>query len=140
MTQISLKRDSTHAQRLQLGCKLCGRILIRTPIHLPIIGMPIGEGEVHALRGQCLTNGCADANAAAVDVLAPCALGGVLNEDTVPQLRCRMIAGAANNQLATEADGERLAERGILWVPDFVTNAGECAPSSTNCAHPVCIA
>jgi glutamate dehydrogenase/leucine dehydrogenase len=48
----------------------------------------------------------------------------VLNEETVPQLRCRVIAGAANNQLATEADGERLAERGILWVPDFVTNAG----------------
>jgi leucine dehydrogenase len=59
-----------------------------------------------------------------VDVLAPCALGGVLNEATVPQLRCRVIAGAANNQLASEADGERLAERGILWVPDFVANAG----------------
>jgi leucine dehydrogenase len=59
-----------------------------------------------------------------VDVLAPCALGGVLNEQTVPQLRCRVITGAANNQLATEADGERLAERGILWVPDFVANAG----------------
>jgi leucine dehydrogenase len=59
-----------------------------------------------------------------VDVLAPCALGGVLNEDTVPRLRCRVVTGAANNQLAGEADGERLAERGILWVPDFVTNAG----------------
>jgi leucine dehydrogenase len=59
-----------------------------------------------------------------VDVLAPCALGGVLNGDTVPQLRCRVIAGAANNQLATEAVGELLAARGILWVPDFVANAG----------------
>jgi leucine dehydrogenase len=59
-----------------------------------------------------------------VDVLAPCALGGVLNQDTVPRLRCRVITGAANNQLASEADGERLAERGILWVPDFVANAG----------------
>jgi leucine dehydrogenase len=59
-----------------------------------------------------------------VDVLAPCALGGVLNEDTVPLLRCRAIAGAANNQLAAEPVGELLAERGILWVPDFVANAG----------------
>jgi leucine dehydrogenase len=59
-----------------------------------------------------------------VDVLAPCALGGVLDDDTVPQLRCRVIAGAANNQLATESVGELLAARGILWVPDFVANAG----------------
>jgi leucine dehydrogenase len=59
-----------------------------------------------------------------VDVLAPCALGGMLNEETVPQLRCRVIAGAANNQLAAESVGELLAARDILWVPDFVANAG----------------
>jgi leucine dehydrogenase len=59
-----------------------------------------------------------------VDVLAPCALGGVLSDETVPQLRCRVIAGAANNQLATESVGELLSARGILWVPDFVANAG----------------
>jgi leucine dehydrogenase len=61
---------------------------------------------------------------AEVDVLAPCALGGVLNDRTVPQLRCRAIAGAANNQLADDTVGELLAARGILWVPDFVANAG----------------
>jgi leucine dehydrogenase len=59
-----------------------------------------------------------------VDVLAPCALGGVLNPDTVPRLRCRAIAGAANNQLADDSVGKLLAARGILWVPDFVANAG----------------
>jgi leucine dehydrogenase len=59
-----------------------------------------------------------------VDVLAPCALGGVLDDETVPQLRCRAIAGAANNQLAADHVGELLAARGILWVPDFVANAG----------------
>jgi leucine dehydrogenase len=58
------------------------------------------------------------------DVLAPCALGGVLNEDTVPQLRCRVIAGAANNQLAHDAIAELLQARGILWAPDFIVNAG----------------
>jgi leucine dehydrogenase len=59
-----------------------------------------------------------------VEILAPCALGGVLNDDTVPRLRCRAIAGAANNQLAADHVGELLAARGILWVPDFVANAG----------------
>jgi leucine dehydrogenase len=59
-----------------------------------------------------------------VDVLAPCALGGVLDDDTVPRLRCRVIAGAANNQLAADAIAVQLADREIVWVPDFVANAG----------------
>ncbi len=59
-----------------------------------------------------------------VDVLAPCALGGVLNDESVPELRCRAIAGAANNQLGAESVAEQLTERGILWAPDFVANAG----------------
>ena len=58
------------------------------------------------------------------DVLAPCAVGGVLNEHSVGRLRCRIVAGAANNQLATAADGERLREAGILYAPDYVINAG----------------
>ena len=59
-----------------------------------------------------------------VDVLAPCALGGVLDDDTVPELHCRVIAGAANNQLAADAIAVQLADRGIVWAPDFVANAG----------------
>jgi leucine dehydrogenase len=59
-----------------------------------------------------------------VDVLAPCALGGVLDDDTVPELKCRVIAGAANNQLATDAIAVQLGDRGIVWAPDFVANAG----------------
>ncbi|HKG40392.1 MAG TPA: Glu/Leu/Phe/Val dehydrogenase dimerization domain-containing protein [Conexibacter sp.] len=59
-----------------------------------------------------------------VDVLSPCALGAVFDADTVPRLRCRAIAGAANNQLATEHAAELLAARDILWAPDFVVNAG----------------
>jgi leucine dehydrogenase len=61
---------------------------------------------------------------AAVDVLAPCALGGLLDDSTVASLRCRAIAGAANNQLAEDRIAARLAQRGILWAPDFVANAG----------------
>jgi leucine dehydrogenase len=59
-----------------------------------------------------------------VDLLAPCALGGVLDHASVPELRCRAIAGAANNQLASDEIADLLAERGILWAPDFVCNAG----------------
>lgn len=57
------------------------------------------------------------------DILAPCSLGGVLNEEVIPRLRCRAVVGSANNQLATGADDERLADVGILYVPDFVANA-----------------
>jgi leucine dehydrogenase len=66
----------------------------------------------------------ASALRADVDVLAPCALGGVLDAASVPELRCRAIAGAANNQLAHDGIAALLAERGILWVPDFVANGG----------------
>ena len=59
-----------------------------------------------------------------VDVLAPCALGNVLTSQTIPKIKARIIAGAANNQLSTEADGARLADRDILYAPDYVINAG----------------
>ena len=58
------------------------------------------------------------------DVLSPCALGAILTEATIPQLRVPIVAGGANNQLATDADGQRLHERGILYAPDYVINAG----------------
>jgi LysM repeat protein len=57
------------------------------------------------------------------DVFSPNAVGGVLNEHTIARLRCRIVAGGANNQLATEADGRRLLERGILYAPDYVINS-----------------
>ena len=58
------------------------------------------------------------------DLLAPCAIGGVLNAETIPELKVGAVAGGANNQLATNADGARLHARGILYAPDFVVNAG----------------
>lgn len=59
-----------------------------------------------------------------VDIFAPCALGAVLSRDSIPLLRAEIVAGSANNQLATPADAQRLADRGILYAPDFVVNAG----------------
>ena len=65
-----------------------------------------------------------DAIGTECDVYAPCALGATLSEESIPRLRCRIVAGAANNQLATHEDGERLRAAGILYAPDFVINAG----------------
>ena len=58
------------------------------------------------------------------DVYAPCALGATVNAETIPRLRCRIVAGAANNQLAEPEDGERLRAAGILYAPDYVINGG----------------
>ncbi|MGF1468364.1 MAG: Leu/Phe/Val dehydrogenase [Sandaracinaceae bacterium] len=58
------------------------------------------------------------------DVFSPCALGSALNDDTIPRLRCRIVAGAANNQLAEPRHGDDLMQRGILYAPDYAINAG----------------
>lgn len=60
----------------------------------------------------------------ACDIFAPCALGAVINDKTLPQLKCDIIAGAANNQLAEAHHGAALKERGILYAPDYAINAG----------------
>ena len=58
------------------------------------------------------------------DVFAPCALGAVLNDATIPSLKCAIVAGASNNQLAEDHHGQMLRERGILYAPDYAINAG----------------
>lgn len=58
------------------------------------------------------------------DILSPCALGGILNDITIPKLRCKGIAGATNNQLLHDSHADKLRARGILYAPDFVINAG----------------
>lgn len=58
------------------------------------------------------------------DVFAPCAIGGILNERSIGQLHCRIVAGSANNQLERDEDAAKLHRRGILYAPDFVINAG----------------
>lgn len=60
----------------------------------------------------------------ACDIFAPCAMGGIINDDTLPLLRTQVIAGAANNQLKEERHGDMLHERGILYAPDYVVNSG----------------
>ena len=66
----------------------------------------------------------ADVYRTTCDVYAPCAIGATLNETTIGELGCRIVAGSANNQLATDDDAGRLHERNILYVPDYIINAG----------------
>jgi leucine dehydrogenase len=65
-----------------------------------------------------------DVIGAECDVFSPCATGRVLTEETIPHLRCRAVAGAANNQLGNAGDDDRLRDAGILFAPDYVINAG----------------
>jgi len=58
------------------------------------------------------------------DVFAPCALGAILNNRTIPQLKCKIVAGSANNQLETDSDGAALQAKGIVYAPDYAINAG----------------
>jgi len=61
---------------------------------------------------------------AAADIFAPCALGAIVNDKTIPQLKVQIVAGAANNQLLEERHGDMLEQKGILYAPDYVANAG----------------
>jgi leucine dehydrogenase len=80
--------------------------------------------EARAAATGCETVPPEHALETVVDVYSPCAVGGTLNADSIPRLSCRAIAGCANNQLAEPEDADRLRERGILYAPDYVVNAG----------------
>jgi leucine dehydrogenase len=64
------------------------------------------------------------AHAVPCEIFSPCALGGVIRDDTIPELKCRVVAGAANNQLERPEHADTLAALGILYAPDYVINAG----------------
>lgn len=70
------------------------------------------------------------------DIFAPCALGGVINAETIDRLHCGIVAGGANNQLATPEDGEELHRRGIIYAPDFLINAGGIINAAAEIGQP----
>lgn len=75
------------------------------------------------LTGACVVS-VAEITTIPCDVFVPCAMGGVLNEESIPKLRCKAVAGCANNQLLKDSDADLLQARDILYAPDFVINAG----------------
>jgi valine dehydrogenase (NAD+) len=82
------------------------------------------QDELSARGGKVDIAAPASVHTVECDVLAPCALGASLNAQTIPELQCAAVCGCANNQLATDEDGDRLAAAGVLYAPDYVVNAG----------------
>jgi leucine dehydrogenase len=123
-----LGRDSMHGLTVAIhGFGRVGRALGRA-LHAEGARLIVSDidhlahGEARRLQARWFSP--EDLFSAEADVLAPCALGGVLDAATVPRLRCKVIAGSANNQLADPSIADALAERGILYAPDFVVNGG----------------
>jgi leucine dehydrogenase len=82
----------------------------------------IAEALALRLGAECVS---ADAiTSVEADIFSPCALGAIFSEQSIPTLKVKAIAGGANNQLAKREDGQRLVDRGILYAPDYVVNAG----------------
>ena len=90
-----------------------------------VIAADVDQRRLDSLRDQGIQTVASDAALTTeCDVLSPCAVGAILNARSIAGLRCRAIAGGANNQLETPEDADRLRERGIAYAPDFVINAG----------------
>ena len=94
-----------------------GAVLWVTDLHYPSVDRCVQEFGATAVSMERIFG-------LDVDVFAPCALGAILNDITLPQIKARVIAGAANNQLAQPRHGAVLLERGILYAPDYAINAG----------------
>ena len=99
--------------------------------HLVAAGAKVSVADIDATRVHAMVRhhgaramGVDEALTADADVLSPCALGAVLDAASIARLRCRAVCGSANNQLAEVDDARRLADRGILYAPDYVVSAG----------------
>ena len=103
----------------QLAARLAadGAELVVADIHPDVVARAVDEFGAHAVAPEAIY--CQD-----VEVFAPCALGAVLNDETIPQLKAGVIVGSANNQLAEARHGRILAEAGKLYAPDYLVNAG----------------
>lgn len=118
-------------QGLKVAVQGLGNVGYRLCEHLHGAGARLWVADTHAPSvDRCVQAFGAQAlpveriHAAEAEVFAPCALGGVLNDRTIPELRATVVAGAANNQLAHPVHDGRLRERGVLYAPDYVINAG----------------
>ena len=106
-----------------VGAHLCN-YLARDGVRLVVTD--IDEGAIGLARERYGAAAVAPGEIydAEVEVFAPCALGGVINDQTIPRLKASIVAGSANNQLAEARHGKALVDRGILYAPDYVINAG----------------
>jgi leucine dehydrogenase len=125
----ALGKDSVEG--LHIALQGAGSVASGVAMHASAEGARLSIADIDAAKAKKL----ADASNGTVvspddilfleaDVVSPCALGAVLNKDSIAKLKTPIVSGAANNQLATTEDGARLMERGILYSPDYVINAG----------------
>ncbi len=116
----------------EVGARLAA-LLCREGARVVVADVDRGRAERVARELGARIEPAATIHASEVDVFAPCALGGVLDERTIGELRCSVVAGSANNQLATDACADALAARGVLFAPDFVVNAGGVLGTACSC-------
>lgn len=121
----------TELRGIGVAVQGCGKVGARLVQYLVDAGARVWVCDAHAPTAEA----CAAATGAEIvapeaiydvpaDIFAPCALGAVLNADSIPRLRARLVVGAANNQLATAEDDDRLRAAGVVYAPDYVVNAG----------------
>ena len=123
---------------LHIALQGAGSVAKGVALHAAAEGARLSIADVNQERVEALaakTGGTvvdpADILSLECDVLSPCALGAILDERSIAALNTPIVAGAANNQLATPEDGQRVQERGILYAPDYVINAGGIINVST---------
>lgn len=122
--QPSLQGINVAVQGLgKVGYMLCkllaeqGAELIVTDINPNAVARAMKEFKAQVVEPDAIY----DVN---MDVFSPCSVGAILNNHTIPRLKCKIVAGCANNQLDTPLNGKSLADRNILYAPDYVVNAG----------------
>lgn len=110
------------------GCGSVGRYLAG---ELHEAGAKLFVTDIHPERAQRVADetgativGPGDIYSVAADIFAPCAMGGIINDETIPQLKVEIVAGGANNQLLEPRHGDILEQRGLMYAPDYVANAG----------------
>lgn len=115
--RVAIQGVGSVGYRLAAHLHEAGAHLLVADSHAPAVQRAVSAFGARAVPPDAI-------HAAEADVFAPCALGAGLNARTIPELGAGIVAGAANNQLATPEDGERLRARGLLYAPDYVINAG----------------
>ena len=106
-----------------VGNNLCrllteaGAKLIVTDIHQPSLDKAVQDYGASVVEGDAIFS-------VEADIFAPCAMGGALNDETIPVIKARIVAGAANNQLEEERHGDMLRDAGLTYMPDYVANGG----------------
>jgi leucine dehydrogenase len=128
---VKHKLGKESLEGLHIALQGAGSVATGVALHACAEGARLSIADVDEAKAQKLADRAGGKAVSAdeilsleADVLSPCALGAIFNEQTIANLKVPVIAGGANNQLATPQDGERLHARGILYAPDYVINAG----------------